>query len=290
MWRCGLRIQCGAPLYAVEHLGFHLVHVDGDGRHYLGAEGPDTYSLVYVPGEGGPAIEYGAFAVPDVATLDVAAGLLEARGITVVREDVSPLFRHGPAITFDAPGGASFMVTTGVAVPSPVAQHTPAPQRPVAPICCDHFIDRTTDVPALNAFAQDVLGLKFSAQVQFPNGDPLLSFFRSHTLFHCFGTAASPFDGVHHVQFTLKNDRAVFNAFDALRTAGEVDIAWGPLRHGCGQNVAIYLLDAEGYVFEYSAEEELILNDECYEPQIWPLTDAHAVDEWSRQPPPDRLK
>ena len=42
-----------AALFAVEHMGFYLVHVDAEGRHYLAAHGLDPYSLVYTPGEHG---------------------------------------------------------------------------------------------------------------------------------------------------------------------------------------------------------------------------------------------
>src|SRR5262245_66272611 len=42
-----------AAQYAVENMGFYLVHADSTGRHYLAAHGLDAYSLVYTPGEQG---------------------------------------------------------------------------------------------------------------------------------------------------------------------------------------------------------------------------------------------
>src|SRR3979490_3634731 len=42
-----------AAQYAVENMGFYLVHADSEGRHYLAAHGLDAYSLVYTPGEKG---------------------------------------------------------------------------------------------------------------------------------------------------------------------------------------------------------------------------------------------
>ena len=42
-----------AAQYAVDNMGFYLVHVDRAGRHYLAAHGLDPYSLVYTPGEKG---------------------------------------------------------------------------------------------------------------------------------------------------------------------------------------------------------------------------------------------
>src|SRR3979411_3091878 len=42
-----------AAQYAVENMGFYLVHADSEGRHYLAAHGLDAYSLLYTPGEQG---------------------------------------------------------------------------------------------------------------------------------------------------------------------------------------------------------------------------------------------
>lgn len=42
-----------AARFAVDHLGFFLVNVDKEGRHYLGAHGLDPYSLVYSRGHQG---------------------------------------------------------------------------------------------------------------------------------------------------------------------------------------------------------------------------------------------
>ena len=39
-----------AAQYAVENMGFYLVHADSEGRHYLAAHGLDTYSLVDTSG------------------------------------------------------------------------------------------------------------------------------------------------------------------------------------------------------------------------------------------------
>lgn len=276
--------------FAAEHLGFTVIHVDADGRHYLGAHGPDRYSLVYVPAETASGVDHASYVVPTLGALDRAAEALELNGVTVEWVTESPLFQHGPAVRFLAPNGTTLELTVGADATVPVAEHVPPPAAAIAPICFDHVILRHADVHAANAFAEEVLGLKESGQIMLPNGAPLLTFFRSHTLFHCYGTANSDRDGLHHVQFTLKNDRALFLAYEAIEAAGAVEVIWGPLRHGCGQNLAFYLLDREGYIFEYSAEEEVILDDECYEVQRWPVDDPHAGDEWSNSKPPEIMK
>ena len=44
-----------AARFAQDNMGFYLVHVDKEGRHYLSAHGLDPYSLVYTRGQQGPS-------------------------------------------------------------------------------------------------------------------------------------------------------------------------------------------------------------------------------------------
>ena len=279
-----------AAAFAAEHLGFSLVHVDSEGRHYLAAHGPDRYSLVYVQGDGEPGVDHASYVVRDLATLDRAARLLEERGVRIERVTESPLWSHAPAVRFSAPNGTTLELTVGVHIPVPLGEHVPPPAEAVAPLGFDHLILRHADVHAGNAFAHDVLGLTLSGQIVRPDGEPFLTFWRAGVLFHCLGTHNAGHDGLHHVQFSVKNDRAVFRAYEQMREQGAVEILWGPLRHGCGQAVVVYLLDTEGHVIEFSAEEELILDAEAYEVQRWPIEDPHAGDEWSDTNPPEVMR
>ena len=72
-----------------------------------------------------------------------------------------------------------------------------------------------------------------------------------------------------------------------MKQGRQVKLLWGPLRHGPGHNVAFYLNDYTGAIIEYSAEEEIILNDATYIPRAWPVTDPHSADEWNRSPIPE---
>jgi len=124
----------------------------------------------------------------------------------------------------------------------------------------------------------------------FRYGIPVLGFFRSHTLYHCYGVARSPHDGLHHIQFTVKDPMAVYAAYDKMKQGGRAKLIWGPLRHGAGHNIAFYVYDYTGTIVEYSAEEEIILNDATYVPRSWPVTDPYAADEWNRSHIPDAMK
>lgn len=60
-----------AAQFAVDNMGFYLVHVDHAGRHYLAAHGLDPYSLVYTPGEKGK-VDHISYVVRSAAALPAA--------------------------------------------------------------------------------------------------------------------------------------------------------------------------------------------------------------------------
>jgi catechol 2,3-dioxygenase len=269
-----------AAQYAVEHMGFYLVHADGEGRRYLAAHGLDAYSLVYTPGEQGK-IDHISYVVRSADDLLAAEKRLADLGVKSERMERSQLWRHGPALRFTNPSGQIIELTPGVLVDVPMAALVAEPQTTPAPISFDHAIVRAVDVGAGFEFASRVLGLKESARIVAPDDIPVLGFFRCHTLFHCFGVARSQYDGLHHIQFTLKNPLAVQGAFERMKERGKVELIWGPLRHGAGHNIVFYFRDYTGNIAEYSAEEEIILNDATYAPRVWPVTDPRAADEWN---------
>jgi catechol 2,3-dioxygenase len=82
---------------------------------------------------------------------------------------------------------------------------------------------------------------------------------------------------------------AIYAAYDKMKQGRQAKLIWGPLRHGAGHNVAFYVYDYTGTIVEYSAEEEIILNDGNYAPRSWPVTDPYAADEWNRSHIPDAM-
>lgn len=287
-----IAIQADDPLaaakFATDHMGFHLVHVDADGRHYLAAHGLDPYSLVYTRGKQGK-VDHIAYVVRGTSDLAKAAALLAKAGVKAEQLVQSPMWRQGAVLRFSNPSGQTIQLTPGVNVDVPMASVVDAPEAAPAPIAFDHGVVRAIDVDAGYDFASRVMGLKESARIVAPDGIPVLGFFRAHTLFHCYAVARSQYDGLHHMQFTLKNPQAIYAAHDRIKAGGKARIFWGPLRHGPGHNVVFYFFDYTGNIVEYSAEEEIILNDATYVPRAWPITDPKAGDEWNLSPIPPEM-
>lgn len=267
-----------AAAFATEHMGFSLVHVDAEGRHYLAAAGLDPYSLVFVPGEE-RGIDHVSFVVHDLDALDREEERLRAGGAAVERVDPNPLWRAGRAVRVMSPAGHAVHVTPGVPVTAPMGSMiVPSAPEP-APISFDHVAILTPDVETEVAFATGVLGLRESCRVNRPDGATAVAFCRAHTLFHCYTIVEGSFNGLHHYQFTLKNRAAVLAACEEM--SKRLEIFWGPLRHGPGHNVAFYFRDRDGNFVEFSAEEELILDEGGYVNQNWSTDDPAFADEWN---------
>lgn len=275
-----------AAEFAVNQMGFTLAGHDDEGRYYLSAAGPDPYSLVYTPGQGG--LEHISYIVADHAALDEAAARLANANIPVTRREPSA-WNPGASLRFSTPAGHTLQLTTGLIADTPIAATTPRPAIAGSPIVCDHVVVRCTDVPAESAFAAGTLGLMESSRIEAPDATPVMTFFRASKLYHCIALAQSGSNGLHHVQFTLKDGAAVFEAWEKMRSEARVELLWGPVRHGPGHNIACYFRDQAGHVIEYSAEEEVIFDDEAYSPMRWSVEDQRSLDEWGTRPPENML-
>lgn len=274
----------GAAAFAAERLGFTGAAPGPGGAQRLAARGADPYALAYVPGTG-PALDHAAFVVPDAAALDAAAAALGRAGVAVERAT-----GDAAALRFRTPAGHGLALGTGPTTPVPVAHLAAVPGEAPAPVCPDHVGLGVPDVAAEEAFFTGVLGLRVSARVLTPGGTLALSFLRvpGRLLFHQVALVATPSPRLHHVQFTLKNLDALHAAVGALTERG-VDVAWGPVRHGPGHTVACYFQDGSGAWVEYSVEEEIVLDDNQYEPRTWQTDDPRVSDEWGSGPPPAAL-
>src|SRR5262249_45253931 len=153
-----------AAQYAVEHMGFYLVHRDDEERHYLAAHGLDPYSLVYTPGEQGK-LDHLSYVVRSADDLAAAETKRAQSGVKSERIERSPLWRHGSALRFVNPSGQTIELTPGVLVDVPMAAAVAEPQSTPAPVAFDHAIVRAADVGAAFEFASRVMGLKESARI-----------------------------------------------------------------------------------------------------------------------------
>jgi 2,3-dihydroxy-p-cumate/2,3-dihydroxybenzoate 3,4-dioxygenase len=152
---------------------------------------------------------------------------------------------------FDAPGGGS-----GVIVEGPEGQRyrfvtdartdtLPADRN--RPIELSHAVLNATDVEKSERFAVEVLGFRVSDRTRF------MRFVRCNRKHHALAFAQAEFSSLNHIAFEMRDIDAVMNGIGRLREAGHA-CAWGPGRHGPGNNVFGYFVAPFGPVIEYTAE------------------------------------
>ncbi|MEA2171255.1 MAG: hypothetical protein QOF76_4555 [Solirubrobacteraceae bacterium] len=255
------RDPAAAAAFASDTLGFNVAGAGEDGSQRLvGHGGPDPIDLVYLPGEA-PGMHHASFVVAD--SIAPLAESLNAAGYAHERE-------ADQKVAVVSPGGHRMHFVVGAATAKPAAAIAPVPVT-AAPVCADHVGLTVVDLDAEVAFATEGLGMLESARV----GDQTVHLrFPGRFGFQQLVLTRGDAPGVDHLQFTMKN----LDQFYAL--AGRVPVERGPLRHGPGHIVALYVRDPEGYALEFSTEEEMILDDAHFVPRTWAADDPRVDDEW----------
>ena len=164
--------------------------------------------------------------------------------------------------------------------------------RGINPVKLSHVASLSPDLHKLVGFYTEVLGFKVSDSMQ-----DFFYFLRCGCDHHTINMAAGEYSAVQHYAFELLDVAHVRSACDAL-ARHKVEILWGPLRHGCGHNLAFYHFDPEGVIIEHCAELDRMSSEELgyfdprpyhedrpQRPKIWQPKDAIAC--WGRFPPPE---
>lgn len=241
------------------------------GRVWLHATGPDHHVLRLE--EGPAAIRGVTFRVRDAAALDGVLGTAQSAGAAVM----------GRPAELNEPGGglgatlrhpAGFVIRL-VAGDAPRRADPPAPDRPER---LAHVNLNCRDVEGVARFFESGLGFALADRSK------LMAFERCNSDHHAVVLAEAPLDGLNHVAFNMPGWEGVMRGAGRLVDAG-FRIAWGPGRHGPGDNVFAYFVDPFGFVVEYTAEVEQVAEDHAPRgPAHWTWPPGRT-DHWGIAPP-----
>jgi catechol 2,3-dioxygenase-like lactoylglutathione lyase family enzyme len=264
------RLAEAADFYR-EAWGLHPVEHDvdavwlrgtGDQHHVLGLRLADRPGLVDI-----------SFAVADRREVDDAARALEGLGIPLV---VEPTAGKGPGggygLRFADPEGRLIEISAGTEAVAPL-DRTGA-----APIGVTHVVLNTVDIDAAADFYVSVLGLRVSDW-----SEHQMVFLRCNSYHHCIAFNQGAWASVHHVAYELPSLDGFMRAIGRLRHHGVVP-AWGPGRHGPGDNTFAYVEDPSGMVCEYTSEVQQI-DEATWLPRVWRRT-PELSDLWGTAGPP----
>jgi catechol 2,3-dioxygenase len=219
------------------------------------------------------AIRSVTFRAADAAALDGVLRTAQDAGATVLAQP-APLAEPGGglAATLRDPAGFVLRLVTGDA---PRAPDPPARDRADR---LAHVNLNCTDVDATARFFEGGLGFKLADRSK------LMTFERCNADHHAVVLAEAPLNGLNHVAFNMPGWECVMRGAGRLVDAG-FRIAWGPGRHGPGDNVFAYFVDPFGIVVEYTAEVEQVGEDHAPrgpEHWVWP---PGRTDQWGIAPP-----
>ncbi len=242
-----------------------------EGRIWLHATGADCHVLRLE--EGKAAIRSATFRAADEASLDRVLGTAQRAGATVLAQPArleEP--GGGVGVTLRDPAGFVLRLVAG-----DERREAEAPSRDRADRLA-HVNFNCTDVDATARFFEEGLGFRLADRSK------LMAFERCNSDHHAVVLAEAPANGLNHVAFNMPGWECVMRGAGRLIDAG-FSIAWGPGRHGPGDNVFAYFIDPFGIVVEYTAEVEQVGEDHVPRgPAHWTWPPGRT-DQWGIAPP-----
>jgi catechol 2,3-dioxygenase-like lactoylglutathione lyase family enzyme len=245
-----------AIAYYTQYLGLTEVQRDGKTAHL--ACPSDFTSVVLKEGSAAAVTRLGLQLAPD-ADLEAFAAGLKAQGITVRRQtDAAP---DAPVIlTITDPSGLDVDL-----LPTRVVTDKRPNNDGVIPRKLGHTALFTPDIQATVKFYSEVLGFRVSDWI----GD-FFVFMRCNPDHHTVNFLSGPQRGLHHIAFELNDWNHIKAACDLLPDHN-LDLIWGPGRHGPGHNIYTYHLNPDGFTIEMFTELDIMSNEEngYFDPRPW---------------------
>jgi catechol-2,3-dioxygenase len=239
------------------------------GRAYLAcAYEPYSLELVEAPA---PGADHTGFELARHVTLDDAARHLDSLGVPHRRDDA--------ALHLADPDGhgVELLPARDDDEPWPAVARSSDTLAGLHPRKLGHVNTLTADLPEMRDFYCHALGMRVSDRL----GEEGV-WLRMNADHHTVALVDKGFAHFHHLAFEMTDWGELRVAFDHLAQHGRW-LAWGPLRHGLGQNLCGYVRIPEEECFvELFCDMEQLEPD--HEPRDWP-DDVHSSNVWGILPP-----
>lgn len=230
-------------------------HDDAAQTTYLRASGPEHHVLeLHRSATNG--LHHVAFAAATREEVDQAHEW-------VLTEDVEVLAPPGP---LDGPGGGygfRFLdLEQRVLEISAEVYAVPERHAAAVPTKVAHVVLNTIDIDAATAWYTRVLGFRVSDW-----SEHQMVFLRTNSDHHVVAFNQAPHTAPNHTAYEVGDLDAFLRSIGRLKVAGH-ETAWGPGRHGPGDNAFAYYVDPAGLVPEVTAEV-LQVDEETWMPRVW---------------------
>jgi catechol 2,3-dioxygenase len=235
-----------------------------DDAHWL-ASGPARQVLFST----GPAkaLAHAGFAVRDAESLQGLHERAEQMGLAP-HTVTTPLLQPGAFGVTDPDGNAIYF---GLSLPRSVT----STDRIRGPI--QHLTLASRDVPAIENFYAGKLGFGVSDRVVNEHGKMMTCFMRGNHEHHNLACFYQDRQGVDHHSYEAGEWDTIRDWSDHLASQN-IQLFWGPGRHGPGNNLFIFTEDPDGNWIEISAELEVVHDRPI---KTWPH-EERTLNLWGR--------
>ena len=253
----------------VDVLGLREIATTGK-KGFLSAQ-DKPQEIVYTQSDEN-ALDHIALAAPSRADLDAIRAKVERRGLRVIADQ--PLEDNvDEGFAFVDQDGFTWQVFTQTSAYSIKKCGSVGPDR------IGHVNIQVTDtLPAID-FLTDVFNLRVSDRI----GTDAAFFLRCNTDHHGVAVFKSDKIAIHHHAWQTQNIADLGRLGDRLARRG-ARLAWGPVRHGAGDNIACYYVEPSGAVIELYTDLESIYDPDRPE-RVWDEDDLYWINQWDGQVP-----
>lgn len=249
------------------------IAAESDGAVYFRGTGPEPfiYGLREDPTFG---IDYVNFGVETRGRVDALHAALAQTNVPILSKP-APLKTPGGGYGFAIrdPDDRRLRFVADVQANSDIADAQAKPRK------ASHVVLNTPDMERAQAFYETHLGFRtsdFSANQ--------MVFLRCASDHHAIAFNRAPYPSVNHVAFEMPSIDSFMRGIGRMRVKGQSP-AWGPGRHGPGNNPFAYFVSPSGFVIEFTSEVQQI-DEATHEAKIWPRDVPEAMDQWMTAGPP----
>jgi catechol 2,3-dioxygenase-like lactoylglutathione lyase family enzyme len=210
---------------------------------------------------------------PDTDLGDAARDLTK-HGIRSERSnDAAPGIAN--TLTFEDPKGTQIELFTSW---NSIAGTEQAKGIPVVKL--GHIAYFTPDLAKTMDFYSNVLGFKVSDWI----GD-FFVFMRCSPDHHSVNFLKGDAARMHHIAFELANFEQMKTACDIL-AKNNIEMLWGPVRHGPGHNISIYYRETDHQIIELFTDLDRMLDEDLgyFEPRPWHRDHPQRPKVWEPGP------
>jgi catechol 2,3-dioxygenase-like lactoylglutathione lyase family enzyme len=148
------------------------------------------------------------------------------------------------------------------------------------PLKLGHIAFHCPNPAGMAAFYEKTMGFRVSDWI----GD-FFVFMRCGADHHTVNFLRHESMSMQHMAFQLRDASHLTGACDILGR-NRIEIAWGPVRHGPGHNIAVYHRNPDDQIIEMFCDLDLMLDEELgyFEPRPWHRDRPQKPKVWASDP------